>query len=259
MRSSGNAIARARAIYDGGLNPQSTQLMRGHLEASAAESSALLASAALCDYLKRWNNAGSDEVAKAEAAVHHAIATKPDHYLGHYAKGFLHRTKGEHEAALAAFTETVKHNPDFAVRGRRPARRRAGLSRPGRGRHRPGRKGDQAEPEKQVARHVPMDHRPCSLLYGAIRGSGAVAAAIGQGVAAPLVQPALSGERLRPSRQQGGRDAHVAHLREALPRLDAGAGRRGRKIQPQQQPIHGDRKTPALPRSGLQRAGMAGG
>ncbi|HWD56752.1 MAG TPA: tetratricopeptide repeat protein [Stellaceae bacterium] len=114
MNSRGNAIARARAIYDGRLNPQSTQQMRGHLEASAAESSALIATSALCDYLNRWNDAGSDEVAKAEAAVHHAIGTKPDHYLGHYAKGFLHRTKGEHEAALAAFTETVKHNPDFA-------------------------------------------------------------------------------------------------------------------------------------------------
>jgi tetratricopeptide (TPR) repeat protein len=46
--------------------------------------------------------------------VHHALTTKPDHFLGHYAKGFLHRTRGEHEDALAAFTETVKHNPTFA-------------------------------------------------------------------------------------------------------------------------------------------------
>jgi tetratricopeptide (TPR) repeat protein len=114
MNSRGNSIARARAIYDKRLSPQSTRQMRGHLESSAAESSALIATSVLCDYLNRWNDAGPDEVARAETATHHALATKPDHFLGHYAKGFLHRTRGEHDAALAAFTEAVKHNPDFA-------------------------------------------------------------------------------------------------------------------------------------------------
>ena len=109
-----DSIARARAIYDGRLNPQSTQQMRGHLEQHAAESSALIATSVLCDYLNRWNGAGAPEVAKAETAVQHALGTKPDHHLGHYAKGFLHRTKGEHEAALAAFTEALKYSPNFA-------------------------------------------------------------------------------------------------------------------------------------------------
>jgi adenylate cyclase len=110
----GGSIARARAIYDKRLSPEATQQMRGHLEHSAAESSALIATSVLCDYLNRWNDANEEHVARAEAAVHHALSTKPDHFLGHYAKGFLHRTRGEHEEALAAFTETVKHNPDFA-------------------------------------------------------------------------------------------------------------------------------------------------
>jgi adenylate cyclase len=114
MISRGNSIARARAIYDKRLTPQGTQQMRGHLEGSAAESSALLATSVLCDYLNRWNDAGAAEVTRAETAVHHALTTKPDHFLGHYAKGFLHRTRGEHEDALAAFTLTVKHNPTFA-------------------------------------------------------------------------------------------------------------------------------------------------
>jgi len=114
MISRGNSIARARAIYEKRLSPQSTQQMRGHLEGGAAEASALIATSVLCDYLNRWNEAGADEVARAETAVHHALSTKPDHFLGHYAKGFLHRTRGEHDAALAAFTETVKHNPSFA-------------------------------------------------------------------------------------------------------------------------------------------------
>jgi adenylate cyclase len=109
-----NSIARARAIYDKRLDAQSTQQMRGHLEAHAADSSALLATSTLCDYLNRWNEAGAAEIAKAETAVNHTLGIKPDHFLGHYAKGFLHRTRGEHEAALAAFSEAVKHNPSFA-------------------------------------------------------------------------------------------------------------------------------------------------
>jgi adenylate cyclase len=109
-----NSIARARAIYDKRLDAKSTQQMRGHLEAHAADSSALLATSTLCDYLNRWNEAGAAEIEKAETAVKHTLGIKPDHFLGHYAKGFLHRTRGEHEAALAAFSEAVKHNPDFA-------------------------------------------------------------------------------------------------------------------------------------------------
>jgi tetratricopeptide (TPR) repeat protein len=114
MNGRGNSIARAHAIYETRLNPQRTREMREHLDTAAADSSALAATSVLCDYLNRWNDAGPREVAKAEAAVHHALTVKPDHHLGHYAKGFLHRTRGEHEAALAAFTDTVKHNPNFA-------------------------------------------------------------------------------------------------------------------------------------------------
>lgn len=114
MQGRRNSIARARAIYDGRLHARGTKRMRGHLEAHAADSSALLATSVLCDYLNRWNDAGETEIAKAEAAVSHVLLVKPDHYLGHYAKGFLHRTRGEHEQALAEFTETIRHNPRFA-------------------------------------------------------------------------------------------------------------------------------------------------
>jgi adenylate cyclase len=114
MNGRGNSIARARAIYEGRLDATRTRAMRDHLDTAAADSSALSATSVLCDYLNRWNDAGPDEVKKAEAAVQHALTVKPDHYLGHYAKGFLHRTRGEHTAALEAFTETVKHSPNFA-------------------------------------------------------------------------------------------------------------------------------------------------
>ena len=51
---------------------------------------------------------------RAEAAVRQALAIDRTHHLAHYAKGFMHRARGEHQAALAAFTEAVKRNPDFA-------------------------------------------------------------------------------------------------------------------------------------------------
>ena len=114
MKGRRNSVARAKAIYDGRLDPRGTKRMRGHLEGHAADSSALLATSTLCDYLNRWNDAGDAEIAKAEAAVSHVLSIKPNHYLGHYAKGFLHRTRGEHEEALAEFTATLKHSPKFA-------------------------------------------------------------------------------------------------------------------------------------------------
>jgi adenylate cyclase len=114
MQGRRNSIARARAIYDGRLDPRGTQQMRGHLEGQAADSSALLATSTLCDYLNRWNDAGDAEIAKAEAAVAHVLSINPNHHLGHYAKGFLHRTRGEHEQALTEFTETLKCSPNFA-------------------------------------------------------------------------------------------------------------------------------------------------
>jgi adenylate cyclase len=114
MKSRRNSVAQARAIYDGRLDPRGTKRMRGHLEGHAADSSALLATSTLCDYLNRWNGAGDAEIAKAEAAVAHVLSIKPNHHLGHYAKGFLHRTRGEHEEALAEFTKTLKYKPKFA-------------------------------------------------------------------------------------------------------------------------------------------------
>lgn len=117
---SNDGLARARTLYNQKLTPESTKQMRGLLEPHAAapqgtaEAPALLATTVLCDYLNRWNGADKTHVATAESAVQRALAADANHSLAHYAKGFLHRTKGEHEAALAAFTETTRLNPRFA-------------------------------------------------------------------------------------------------------------------------------------------------
>lgn len=112
--SRGDSIARARTLYDKRLTAQSTQEMRGLLDATAAEAAALIATTVLCDYLNRWNDAGPAELATAETAVQQALAINPQLALAHYAQGFIDRTRGRHEAALAAFTEALKYNPGFA-------------------------------------------------------------------------------------------------------------------------------------------------
>ena len=42
------------------------------------------------------------------------MARDPGHFLAHYAKGFLHRSKGQHQASLDAFEQTIKCAPEFA-------------------------------------------------------------------------------------------------------------------------------------------------
>lgn len=109
----GEPIARATTLYHNRRSPQSTQDMRGHLDAAHADTSALRATAVLSDYLNRWNGVQRPHLAAAERSVREALAIDPKHHLAHYAKGFSHRARGEHEQALAAFTAAVRHNPDF--------------------------------------------------------------------------------------------------------------------------------------------------
>lgn len=114
MRSRGDSFARARTLYERRISPQRTQQMRGLLDEAAGETAALIATTVLCEYLNRWNDAGPAEVAKAEAAIEQALDRNPQLFIAHYAKGFLCRTRGQHQAALDAFDETIRYAPEFA-------------------------------------------------------------------------------------------------------------------------------------------------
>ena len=114
MRSREDSFARARSLYEKPVTPQRTQEMLGLLDELTAETAALTATTVLCQYLNRWNDAGAPEVARAEAAVGQALARDSGHFLAHYAKGFLHRSKGQHQASLDAFEQTIKCAPEFA-------------------------------------------------------------------------------------------------------------------------------------------------
>ena len=114
MAGSDDPLGRARALYSRRVSPQRMQQMRGLLDESAAETASLNATTVLCEYLNRWNDAGPAEVAKAEAAIKEALDLNPRLFRAYFAKGFLCRTRGQHQAALDAFDETIRRAPDFA-------------------------------------------------------------------------------------------------------------------------------------------------
>ena len=114
MRGNGDPLARAKSLYERSVTPHRTQEMRGLLNESAAETAAFTATTVLCEYLNRWHNAGPAEVERAEAAIAVALDRNPQLFLAHYAKGFLFRARGQHQASLEAFDETIKYAPQFA-------------------------------------------------------------------------------------------------------------------------------------------------
>ena len=111
---------RAVGLYLSGINPENTLAARQLLEQSAqldpnsAETWAWLADLILSDYLHHWNDIGKPQLVRAEEAASRALALDPNLALAHYARGFLYRTKGDHSAALEAFAQASKANPNFA-------------------------------------------------------------------------------------------------------------------------------------------------
>jgi len=73
-----------------------------------------LAASLTSDVLNSWNGAGQAEADRAEAAARQAISLDHNTPKAHYALGYVHRLKGEHQAALDAFNEAVKVDPNYA-------------------------------------------------------------------------------------------------------------------------------------------------
>ena len=108
------------AAYMNSLTPANTLAGRGfleqavHLDPNYALAWAWLADVLVSDYLNRWNNAGTEQLDQAETAVGHAVAIDPHLALAHYADGFIHRAKGEHQEALVSFNRAIEINPNYA-------------------------------------------------------------------------------------------------------------------------------------------------
>jgi tetratricopeptide (TPR) repeat protein len=116
-------VARAKALYAKEFTRESTREMRVLLEQAlgnvgelapeaSAETQALLADVIICRYLNRWDE-DKAQLSEAEKRIDEALRIAPGTLLAHFAKGFLHRAQGQHKSALAAFQETLEHNPHF--------------------------------------------------------------------------------------------------------------------------------------------------
>jgi class 3 adenylate cyclase/TolB-like protein/Tfp pilus assembly protein PilF len=112
--------AHAMALYYGSITPEHSEEARRYLEEAvrrdpqSAEAWAWLGEILVGQYLRHWNNAGKDEVREADHAVRMALAIDPNLAVAHHADALLLRTKGEHQAALAAFTRAIELDPNFA-------------------------------------------------------------------------------------------------------------------------------------------------
>jgi adenylate cyclase len=111
---------RAMAANIGFPTPQKSLETRQHSEAGLkadpdnARLLGLLANVLTSDVLNAWNGAGKPEVDRAEAAAKKAISLDFDTPLAHYALGFVYRLRGNHDAALKAFNEAIRIDPNLA-------------------------------------------------------------------------------------------------------------------------------------------------
>lgn len=115
-------LARARALYAKEFTRNSTSEMRTLLEQvpgragdlaleASAEASALLAGVMIRRYLNHWDEDRKAQLAEAEKRIDEALRIAPGTALAHFAEGFLHRARGRHDLALAAFQKALEHNP----------------------------------------------------------------------------------------------------------------------------------------------------
>jgi class 3 adenylate cyclase/TolB-like protein/Tfp pilus assembly protein PilF len=111
---------RAMAAYIGYPTPEKILETRQHAEAGLqadpdnARLLGLLASVLTVDVINGWNGAGKPEVDRAEVEAKKAISLDYNTPLAHHALGWVHRLRGNHEAALDAFNEAIKIDPNFA-------------------------------------------------------------------------------------------------------------------------------------------------
>ena len=112
---------RAMALVIGTPTPEKYLQARRHIEESlvrdpgSSESWALLATLLLSDYMNAWNNAGLEDVNRAEEAYKQALAIDPSSAVAHYAAGLVHRVRGDHDDALYEFETAITLNPNLAV------------------------------------------------------------------------------------------------------------------------------------------------
>jgi adenylate cyclase len=112
---------RAMAARTGYPTPAKSLEVRQHAEAGLkadpdnARLLGMLAFFLTSDVLNYWNGAGKPEVERAEAAAKRAIQLDHNTASAHLALGLVHRLHADHKAALDAFNEAIKIDPNLAL------------------------------------------------------------------------------------------------------------------------------------------------
>ena len=112
---------RATGVFLRAITPETAMTARQLLERAveldpdSAEAWARLAQITASDYLIHWNNAGPEQLARAEEGVRKALLLDPNSALAHFANGFVQRAHGQHSAALEAFSRAISLDPNFAL------------------------------------------------------------------------------------------------------------------------------------------------
>jgi tetratricopeptide (TPR) repeat protein len=125
MQSANSAADTADAVANAVITPEVSLFIREILEKAltnpvgvaprwAADAWALLANVLLNDYLNWWNDAGLEELRKADDAAQNALALKPDLPFAHHAVGLVYRARGQHNEARKAFRKAKCLDPGFA-------------------------------------------------------------------------------------------------------------------------------------------------
>ena len=110
---------RGMSFYFSSITPEHSREARGYLEEAvrrdpqSAEAWGWLAEILVMQYVHRWNNVGSPELKEAEDAARKALAIDPNIGQVYYAEALVRRAKGEHDAALEAFTRAFELDPSL--------------------------------------------------------------------------------------------------------------------------------------------------
>jgi tetratricopeptide (TPR) repeat protein len=244
---------RATALFFGSIAPENTLETRRLLQRSAAldpgsaETWARLGEIVASDYLTGWNSTGEQQLGEAEDAVRRTLLIDLNHALARVAHGLIQRARGEHHAALEAFTPATELDRNFAFAYAHKGNQLILVGRP----------AEAPAFVEQAIRLSPYDpsigvfhwiNRAVVFLHRAIRSGDFVAAEIRRDQTQRLVQPALSGQRLCPRRRSGSSPTGAIRIQSPV----SGTGFRNRPTpwpsSKREKPPHRTTTRPSSPR-----------
>jgi tetratricopeptide (TPR) repeat protein len=140
MQSANSAADTGDAVSNAVVNPEASLFIREILEKALtnpvgvaprwlADGWALLANVLMNDYLNWWNDAGPEELKKADNAVQNALALNSELALAHHAKGLIYRARRQPDLARKAFRKAKQLDSGFARAHAQFGNQKAALAR----------------------------------------------------------------------------------------------------------------------------------